>query len=591
VLLTDARLGGAGPCVVQVDSAFERLTGTAARTVRGLPLAELVGPALDRRALARARAHLRRGEADAGKFVYAPCDGQAIGIAWTVEAFTPAAGAPGYLLWILHAMPPEQVSAAGARRRPERAVLMTAPPDGRIVQANAAFTALTGYDAVEVHNSSPAFLVGPRTRRGGLENVRRARVEGRAATTELLAYRRDGRTFWNAVEVLPVPEAPDAPDASAWWLVLHHDISARRARQRRQRAAYHDELTGLPNRALAQARIEAALRRAARGGQRVGLLYVDADCWPAQASDNARLAELAQWLQGVIRAGDTLAYIGGDEFLVIAEAVTSAADTERIAARLWQAAVPQGAGAERAGAEGLAIGVSLYPDDGAEPEQLLQRVDAAIIQARSAGVSWARHDPAQTATSVDPLLEETALTAAIASDEFGAAVQPLVEAGTGRVLAWAVYARCHRAGQGWIPPAHFLPRARAWGVAERITAQVQRLAFDAVALWRSVVQPPPGVVVNLASGEWAELEALMARLTEAGLPLEAGELDVRPETLADAEADAGAAASVQALVAWAGARGMTVAAKAVETAAQAQRMARLGCHAAQGHHFGRPEVV
>jgi EAL domain-containing protein (putative c-di-GMP-specific phosphodiesterase class I) len=134
----------------------------------------------------------------------------------------------------------------------------------------------------------------------------------------------------------------------------------------------------------------------------------------------------------------------------------------------------------------------------------------------------------------------------------------------------------------------------------------------------------------------------MARLTEAGLPLEAGELDVRPETLADAdavalaalaqaraaglrialddcsdvgeleracagatldrvklhprltrnaEADAGAAASVQALVAWAGARGMTVAAKAVETAAQAQRMARLGCHAAQGHHFGRPEVV
>lgn len=653
VLITDGPLvSEPGPCVRQADAGFARMTGYTVEAAHGLPFDGLAGPATDRARLATAFERLAAGRPDAGATVQYRRDGTAFGMAWHVEPIRADAPDITHCVWVLHEIDVDRAAAEGDRAAPPCAAIIvaTAGDDGRIVHVNDGFTALTGYDVDELVGGSPAILQGDGGPRGERERLRRALAGGWPCRVELLNYTRAGRPFWNAIDLLPFGHTPGE---AVYWLGLASDVTEERDReQRRYEAAYYDDLTGLPNRALAQGRIERAIRTAHRNRGKVALLYIDLDGFDERRARFSRpelndcLSRLATRFADATRRSDTLAYVGGDEFLVVAEDIATVADSRDIAERLCGVAaepIRLGAGRECIGAS---VGISIYPDHGGDAEQLLQRADAALVQARSEGAPIGVYSPALMGARVERLCTGETLRGAIQRDEFAVAVQPVVALADGRVLAHEAFARWHHPCEGWIPPTDFLPLAFERGYAPLISERVQTLAFSALALWWTVLpEPRPRVVLNvdraeLAAGGFAA--GLLDRLAAERLPPAAVELDLRAGLLrgaTDAEFDElrrlrslGVTLALDGcqhpddvtpvlgllpleriklagplvrdvhldpprrelanrLVSLAAEHGLSSAAVAVETDEEAEYLAGIGCFAAQGHRFGRPEII
>ncbi len=646
----------AGPRIRQADAGFARMTGYTAEAVNGLAFDALSGPATDRPRLASAFERLAAGYPDAGATVQYRRDGTPFGMAWSVEPVRVDAPDITHCIWVLQEIDVDRAAAEGDRAAPPDAAIIVATArtsaggEDRIVHVNEGFAALTGYGVDELAGRSPAILQGDGGPMGERERLRRALAGGWPCRVELLNYTRAGRPFWNAIDLLPFRY----PRGEAvYWLGLAHDVTEDRDReQRRYEAAYYDDLTGLPNRALAQARIEHAIRTAHRNRGRVALLYIDLDGFDAQRAHFSRpelndcLSRLATRFADATRRSDTLAYVGGDEFLVVAEDIATEADSRDIAERLCAVAarpIRLGGGRECIGAS---VGISIYPDHGGDSEQLLQRADAALVQARCDDESIGIYSPARMGARLERLCTGDTLRAAIQRDEFAVALQPVVALDDGRVLAHEAFARWHHPNEGWIPPADFLPLAFERGCASLISERVQTLAFSALALWWTVLpEPRPRVVLNvdraeLAAGGFAA--GLLDRLAAERLPSAAVELDLRADLLrraTDTELDelrrlrsAGVTLALDAcqhpddvtpvlvrlpleriklagplvrdvhldptrrdlanrLVSLASEHGLTTAAVAVETADEAEYLAGIGCLAGQGHRFARPEII
>ena len=652
LVITEAGTAEGRVRVLAVDGGFTRMTGYTAEALQGQPRAWLDGAETDGRRLATAFARLAAGRADAGATVQYRRDGRAFGAAWAAEPVRTGPDGPTHWIWVLHEIAAERVARDGdaaAPAPPALVVLAGHGDDARILDASHAFTELTGYTSHELVGRPAAFLRGQGTPAGECQRLRRALAGGYPCRAELLNHTRAGRPFWNAFDLLPLDAGEERPHC---WLGLAEDITERKEReQRTYEAAYYDDLTGLPNRALAQVRMEQAIRAAHRNRGRVGFLYIDLDALHGlgsrfgRAEENYLLQELATRLADATRGSDTLAYVGGDEFLVVAEDVGEVEAAGAIAERLCGVA----AGPVRVREEdmdiGATIGVSVFPDHGDDSEQLLQRSDAALIQARHAGASWAIYSAEHTAARVDATFVARELPGAIARDEFAVAVQPIVDLAGGGTCGHEALARWHHPEEGWIPPALFLQPAADSGLLDTIGAHVQDLAFAATASWRSVLRErPPRIVVNLGAGELAGGVAarLFDRLALAGLAPHALELDVAVASVAQLDAaavadlerlrgagvglalddcadaeqlrtaravvgldrvkidhgvvrdihlDPNRQACLRQLLDAAREHGLAVTAEGVETAEEAAYLAEVGCDDAQGYCFGRPEVI
>jgi diguanylate cyclase (GGDEF)-like protein/PAS domain S-box-containing protein len=656
VLVTDAIAGTADawPSIRRVDSGFARMTGYTAETVRGLAFDTLAGARTDRERLATACERLAAGRPDAGATVHYRRDGSPLGIAWSVEPVCVDAARVTHFVWILHEIAVDRAATEGDDAAPAPSALLVgatgADGRGRIVHASEAFSTLTGYGPDAVPGQGGAVLQGDAGPEGERERLRRALAGGWSCRVELLQYTRAGRPFWNVLDVMPF----DHEDVgTAYWLGLAHDVTEARDReQRRYEAAYYDDLTGLPNRALAQARVERAIRTAHRNRGRVALLYIDLDGFDAQRARVSRpelndcLSRLATRFADATRRSDTLAYIGGDEFLVVAEDIATAADSRDIAARLCRVAGdPIRVGRERASL-GASVGISIYPDHGGDPEQLLQRADTALVQARADGEAIGVYSPTRMGARLERVCTDDELRGAIRRDEFAVALQPVVALADGHVFAHEAFARWHHPREGWIPPLDFLPLVFGRGNAALISERVQALAFSALALWWTVLpEPLPRIILNVDHAELLTegfASGLLERLAGERLPPAAVELDLGPDllrrasdadlaslrrlqtagvTLAldqcqhpedvtpllhrlqldrlklagslvrDAHLDPTRRDLVARLIAVAAEHGLATAAVGVETAEEAEYLAGIGCAAAQGYRFGRPEII
>ena len=655
VIITEA--GGADGRVrmLAADAGFSRMTGYTLDALQGQPRAWLDGPETDGGRLAAAFARLAAGEPDAGASVQYRRDGRPFGAAWAAEPVRTGSDAPTHWIWVLSEIALERVAEEGDAAAPERPALVVVAAhsdfgdDARILEANPAFAELTGHPREELLGGSPAFLEHGASPEAERRRLRRALAGGYPCRVELLNHTRAGRPFWNALDLLPFGGSAERP---LYWLGLAADVTARRERQQRTyEAAYYDDLTGLPNRALAQVRMEQAIRAAHRNRGRVGFLYIDLDALHGLGSrfgrveENYLLQQLATRLADATRASDTLAYIGGDEFLVVAEDLGTPEAAGAIAERLCGVARGPVRVREQDMDIGATIGVSVFPDHGGDSEQLVQRADAALIQARRAGAQWAIYSAARTAARVDPDFVERELPGAIARDEFAVAVQPIVGLAELDTRGHEALGRWHHPDEGWIPPAVFLAGAADKGLLDTIGTHVQQLAFAATASWRSVLRAnPPRVCVNLAAGEFVRgaADRLLDRLALAGLAPAALELDLAPAVVAALDAvavaelerlqgagvglalddcgDAGQLRSARARLALQRAKidlvvvrdihldpnrqerlaeileaarehGVAITAEGVETAEEAEYLAAAGCDEAQGYYFGRPEVI
>jgi diguanylate cyclase (GGDEF)-like protein/PAS domain S-box-containing protein len=282
-------------------------------------------------------------------------------------------------------------------------------------------------------------------------------------------------------------------EPSVFGIVLNsRDVGERRDLERRLfHQAFHDELTGLPNRARFMEDLRAALARAHRRGSQVAVLLLDLDRFKnvndslGHAAGDELLAGVAKRLRAVLRTEDTAARLAGDEFVILVEGVASPQDAarlaERIAASLRRPFSVAGQMVFTSGSIGI-----VCRGESTEPEELLRDADVAMYRAKSANDGYALFEPTMHAAAVERLQLETDMREALTSSQFSLVYQPIQELAGGRVIAVEALARWRHPLQGDISPARFIPIADETGMIGALGWWVMETAATQLHDWRQL---------------------------------------------------------------------------------------------------------
>lgn len=254
--------------------------------------------------------------------------------------------------------------------------------------------------------------------------------------------------------------------------------------------ALHDALTDLPNRVLLEDRLEMAITRAERNGQRVALGFIDLDHFK-QVNDNfghklgdRMLKEVTHRLHAALRGTDTLSRWGGDEFVVLCPDLVSLEDARDITRKLSELA------REYITIDGtdfpftFSAGFAVYPDDAGNSEMLLAQADRAMFYAKAQGRNNIQFFNTIAGKEIgrQSFYIQSRLMQAIHNGQIECWLQPVMSAQTGTVVGAEALARWHEPEQGWIPPSVFIPMAESLGLIDRLGQSVWQQALLALTL-------------------------------------------------------------------------------------------------------------
>ncbi|HPR64114.1 MAG TPA: EAL domain-containing protein [Thermoanaerobaculia bacterium] len=319
------------------------------------------------------------------------------------------------------------------------------------------------------------------------------------------------------------------------------------ATEKIQHMAYHDPLTGLPNRHLYVDRLSQALAHAFREREKVAVLYLDLDRFKTinntlgYAFGDELLRSAAERLKQCIRDGDTVAKFGGDEFGLIVTGLheTSAVDTvtQKILASLRQPYHLQ----NREVYITTSIGVSLFNDHGYYPDDLLDGAHSAVFEAKKRGRDRAvLYDPVMRVEDSEHLSMEGDLRKAMASDQIVLHYQPLLDLKTGKIRGLEALVRWEHPTMGLLYPAEFLSLAETIGIGDELNLRVLRKAVQQVKEWHNRGMKDLFIAINLVARLFQHpslVEEVRSLLGKAGIPPENLHLEVT-ETVAIQNPDA-----------------------------------------------------
>lgn len=330
------------------------------------------------------------------------------------------------------------------------------------------------------------------------------------------------------------------------WLLEQERTRALAASERLEHLAYHDPTTGLPNRKLLVDRLDSALARARRYGGRVAVCLLDLDRFRGvneslgHAGGDRLLAEAALRLSAGVRASDTVARLGADELAVL---LPDVAGQEAVGQRIDEllAALKQPFGLDGRSLEITAsAGISRFPEDAEESQELLNQASLALVWAKEHGRDrWCFHRPDMTARGAERLELERDLRQALERSELEIHYQPILDAVTRRVDAVEALLRWRHPQRGLLRPERFLWVLDGGERSRSVDLWVLRDACRQVARWRHGALRDLRLSVNLAAPlfESPTLAAQIAGvLRETGLPAGALVLEIT-ENLAMAHAD------------------------------------------------------
>ena len=289
--------------------------------------------------------------------------------------------------------------------------------------------------------------------------------------------------------------------------------------------AQHDSLTELPNRLLLHDRLKQALELAKRRKEKLGVFWLDLDRFKhvndtlGHRAGDMLLRQVAQRLTSCVRASDTIARIGGDEFVLVASGLHEENDAQIVANKILTAMQEPFMVLEHQINVSGSVGVSLYPDHSLETANLIRHADAAMYVAKQAGKNTFHFFAPAVAEAADRRLEiEKRLRLAIQNSELELHYQPLVDAD----LKWhalEALLRWHSPELGNISPSEFIPVAEESGLISALGQWVLRRACWQAVEWRSQGLPPLRIAVNISSIEFERpdfVQSLHTILAETG---------------------------------------------------------------------------
>lgn len=518
--------------------------------------------------------------------------------------------------------------------------------EGAILSVNPAFSKITGYGEEEAVGRRPSLLRSEHHKAefyGEMWRILRGQGHWQG---EIWNRRKDGEAY---LQWMTINRIDDANGNPVRYVSVFHDITeTRRKDERIQHLAFHDALTGLPNRTLMLDRLQHAISRCQRESRRLAVTFIDLDRFKSVNDGlghdigDLLLQEVARRIQSRLRAMDTVARLGGDEFVVLMEDLGEtghcASLAEQLIAEIRLPMQLRGHSVEI----GASMGMAFFPEDGADPLELMKRADMAMYAAKAAGRNTYRFFQGEMLERISRRLGmEMDLRRAIGDGSLELHYQPKVSLFTAQPVGLEALLRWRHPVYGLLPPSEFIPLAeenglivalgdwvldqagrqaailqqRGWrlpiavnvsarqldagDLVERISTLVTRHGITAgdleIELTESTVMANPASVVILLG----RLRALGVRVAvdDFGtgysslaylrrLPIDVLKID--RSFVMEADRNEEDAQIVRTIVALGQALHLTLVAEGIENEQQAELLRGLGCGIAQGYYYARP---
>ena len=526
--------------------------------------------------------------------------------------------------------------------------IMVTDRHAKIERVNQAFTRLTGYTEDEVVGRNPGLLSSGRQTPDFYKQLWHSLTTDGHWQGEIWNRRKTGELF---LEYLTITSIRDSEGEISHYAAIFSDITQRRqAEERLGYLATHDVLTNLANRMLFEERLTHAIVHAKRFGRKVAVMYLDLDRFKLvndtlghNAGDEV-LKMVAERIVANVRANDTVARMGGDEFALVLEEVDDVRDVGRVARKLLDEVGRAIDIVDRQIFVTPSIGISIYPDDGTEAEDLILLADQAMYGAKSRGRNvFQFFESKMTSSAIEQLETLGELHRALEQNEFRLFYQPQYDLASGRIVGVEALLRWLHPRRGLVPPGDFIGlaersalivpigrwvlheacrQARCWldeGFAfGRVSVNVSaRQCFtdhflsDLTTILSETALPAEYLQLELlesmAMNTREEIGILLRELATRGISLAIDDfgtgysslvylkdlpvdtLKIDQSFLTDCGSGSTDDAIVRAIVAMGRALGLDVVMEGVETAKQLAFLQEIGCHQGQGFLFARPQ--
>ena len=525
--------------------------------------------------------------------------------------------------------------------------IMVCGPDGRIVKVNPAFTRITGYSLSEVQGQLPSMLSSDRHDDAYYRNMWDSLANRNFWRGEIWNRRKSGEVF---PELLSISVVRDTTGNALHYIGVFSDISQFKDHEAElDRIAHYDPLTGTPNRRLLADRLDQAIIRASRNSHTLAVCYLDLDGFKevndqhGHTAGDKLLVGVTNNLKHMLRAEDTLARIGGDEFVLLMTELLSPEECMQVLERVLHAVK------QPVEINGLllsvsaSIGVSLFPQDHVDADTLLRHADQAMYMAKEAGKNrYHLFDPESDRKAQLHRKYVDRLRIALEQEEFVLYYQPKVDLLSGEIVGAEALIRWQHPEKGLVSPAEFLPHVNGSNLEKSVGEWVINTALNQAEVWHQLglrvsvsanisaahlLQPDfhdrlkvalarhPAVPASLfelevletaAIGDINQAVTILRHCRELGVrfalddfgtgyssltylrKLPVDTLKIDQSFVRDMLNDPDDLGIVEGVIRLAGAFNRQVIAEGVETLEHGAALVRMGCHLAQGYGIARP---
>ena len=526
------------------------------------------------------------------------------------------------------------------------AVLIT-DINGVIEYVNPAFEQITGFAPAEVLGQNPRLICSGKHSAEFYESLWNTILAGHTFRDVFINRRKNGEHYFEEKTITPLK---NSAGQITHFISTGKDVTERmQVQERLEYIAQHDALTELPNRLLLLDRLNQAIARARWHQRVVALLFVDLDRFKTindslgHETGDLILQQIAIRLNNCVREGDTVARFGGDEFVILLDDVANESDIRSLSKKVLDALLPPFKVAAQQFYITASIGISLFPNDGADASTLLKNADIAMYRAKEQGKNAYRFYSAEmSARAFERLTLESSLRHALARGELRLFYQPVVDAQSGVILSVEALLRWQHPDFGLVLPGDFIPLLEETGWIVPAGEWVLETACAQLHAWHKLGWPALRLAVNLSTRQLQsenlvrtlescltnhsirtgqlELEItegllmdrsgatteLLGALRALGVRLAVDDFGTGYSSLSylrsfpidtlkidrsfvhDIPGDATDSAITTAIIVLAQSLKLNVVAEGIETPAQRDFLQSLGCHNMQGFWFSRP---